>query len=143
MNKNMNQGKFIAVVGVGYVGLQCVKAFAEAGLLVIGYDINEQRVNELKNNTDSNAQLEGFDSCTMQFTSTLEDIAEANIYLITVPTPVKNKRPDLSPLASAVDNIGTLLNPGDLVICESTIAPGTTEEFILPRLESKSGAMKI
>jgi UDP-N-acetyl-D-galactosamine dehydrogenase len=132
----------IAVIGLGYVGLPLAVEFAKKRE-VIGYDISEIRINELKNgidNTLETSSLELKNATHLSFTNNLEDLNECEIYIITVPTPVnKNKKPDLSPLKKASKSIGSILQKGNLVIYESTVYPGATEEVCVPILEEKSG----
>ena len=132
----------IAIIGLGYVGLPLAVEFAKKRK-VIGYDISEIRINELKNgidNTLETSSLELKNATHLSFTNNLEDLNECEIYIITVPTPVnKNKKPDLSPLKKASKSIGSILQKGNLVIYESTVYPGATEEVCVPILEEKSG----
>lgn len=112
---------------------------------VTGLDINATRVNNLNNGNDTNGNLaDGTLSAALsnglKFTCSLDDIRDCNVYIVTVPTPVDSfNRPDLSPLINASKEIGTVLSPGDIVIYESTVYPGTTEEECVPILEKESG----
>lgn len=112
---------------------------------VTGLDINATRVNNLNNGNDTNGDLaDGTLSAALsnglKFTCSLDDIRDCNVYIVTVPTPVDSfNRPDLSPLINASKEIGTVLSPGDIVIYESTVYPGTTEEECVPILEKESG----
>ncbi|MEL1224537.1 MAG: Vi polysaccharide biosynthesis UDP-N-acetylglucosamine C-6 dehydrogenase TviB [Candidatus Neomarinimicrobiota bacterium] len=132
----------IAVVGLGYVGLPLAVEF---GLKrnVIGFDINESRINELKKGVDrtleiSNEELKN--SINLSFSNNLDDLKECKIFIITVPTPInKNKEPDLAPLKKASNAIASILKKGDIVIYESTVYPGVTEEICAPILQKKSG----
>ena len=133
----------IAIIGLGYVGLPLAHAFSfkyEA----IGFDVAKWRIDELKNGTDrtlelSEAQVKEAIENNMQFTNILDDIADCNVYIVTVPTPIdKNKRPDLSPLFKASESIGQVLKKDDIVIYESTVYPGATEEDCVPILEKFS-----
>jgi len=130
----------IAVIGLGYVGLPLAMAFAEK-YPVTGYDNNSQRINELKcgqDNTLQASQLE-IDSCNINFSDQPEAISESNVYIITVPTPVDDsKKPDLRPLLQASACVGRSLKKGDVVIYESTVYPGCTEDECVPVLESAS-----
>jgi UDP-N-acetyl-D-glucosamine/UDP-N-acetyl-D-galactosamine dehydrogenase len=134
----------IAVIGLGYVGLPLAHAFANK-YSVVGFDVAQQRINELARGYDrtlelSNEQVKEAIDGGMQFTCNLEDIAHCNIYIVTVPTPVdKNKRPDLTALIKASESIGAILKKGDIVIYESTVYPGATEEDCVPVLEKQSG----
>ena len=141
----------IAIIGLGYVGLPLARLFATK-YQVIGFDINQKRINELCSGTDST--LEVSDEVLQKVlviefknnengllcSSTLDDIADCNYYIVTVPTPVdKNNRPDLTPLYKASETVGKVLKKGDIVIYESTVYPGATEEECIPVLEKISG----
>ena len=132
----------IGVIGLGYVGLPLATEFGR-NRNVIGFDINESRIIELKNGVDrtleiSNKELK--DSIHLSFSNNLEDLKECKIFIITVPTPInKNKEPDLDPLKQATNAIGSILKKGDIVIYESTVYPGATEEVCVPILQKKSG----
>lgn len=131
----------IAVIGLGYVGLPLAIAFAEK-YSVVGFDINGDRIKELKKGYDKTKEVDSERFKTkfpIKFSNTVEDIGDSNIYIITVPTPVdKNKNPDLSFLLLASATIGSLLKNGDIVIYESTVYPGCTEEECVPVLEKES-----
>ncbi|ADV46977.1 Vi polysaccharide biosynthesis UDP-N-acetylglucosamine C-6 dehydrogenase TviB [Nitratifractor salsuginis] len=134
----------IAVIGLGYVGLPLAHAFSEK-YPVTGFDIAQWRIDELRRGYDrtlelSEAQVKEAIANGMQFTNKLDEIAECNVYIVTVPTPIdKHKRPDLTPLIKASESIGKVLKPGDIVIYESTVYPGATEEVCVPILEKVSG----
>ena len=132
----------IAVVGLGYVGLPLAVEFGNKRK-VIGFDINEDRIKELKKGIDNTLETtnqELKDATHLSFTNCLEDLKESKIFIITVPTPIdKNKKPDLSPLENASKAIGSILKKEDIVIYESTVYPGVTEEICVPILEAKSG----
>ena len=133
----------IAIIGLGYVGLPLAHAFAEK-YDVVGLDINEERIAELKKGYDRTLELdtEALLSVadTLAFTSSLDDIKECNIYIVTVPTPIDaSNRPDLSPLINSSRMIGEVLEKDDIVIYESTVYPGVTEEVCIPELETVSG----
>ena len=132
----------IAIIGLGYVGLPLAVEFAKKRK-VIGYDINETRINELKkgiDNTLETSSLELKNATHLRFSNNLEDLNECEIFIITVPTPIdNNKKPDLLPLKKASKSIGSILQRGNLVIYESTVYPGATEEVCVPILEEKSG----
>jgi len=144
--------KKIAVIGQGYVGLPLAIAFSDY-FPVIGFDINETRIDELRRGVDRTleADKKELELARELFTtsnqskgynasSSTADIADANVYIVTVPTPIdRYNSPDLSPLLEASKMIGGLLNPGDLVIYESTVYPGCTEEECIPVLETFSG----
>lgn len=145
----MNNSK-IAVIGLGYVGLPLARLFATK-YPVTGFDINESRVKELQNGIDSTLEVENevlksvltdkpLESNGLYCSNNIDDIANANIYVITVPTPVdKNNRPDLTPLQKSSETVGRVLKKGDIVIYESTVYPGATEEECIPVLEKVSG----
>lgn len=134
----------ICVIGLGYVGLPLAAAFAEK-YPVIGFDIHQTRIDELQKAYDrtlelSSEQLQQAINDGMIFTTKLDEIALCNIYIVTVPTPIdKHKKPDLTPLYKASESIGKVLNKGDIVIYESTVYPGCTEEECVPVLEKFSG----
>ncbi|WP_433779261.1 nucleotide sugar dehydrogenase [Flavobacterium anhuiense] len=140
----------IAVIGLGYVGLPLARLFATK-YSVIGFDINESRVNSLRSGTDTTLEVEEdvlqevlVDKPNAEkglyCTTSLNDIAECNYYIVTVPTPVdKNNRPDLTPLYKSSETVGKVLKKGDIVIYESTVYPGVTEEQCVPVLEQVSG----
>lgn len=132
----------IGVIGLGYVGLPLSIAFAEK-YQVVGYDINTERVSALKKRIDNTKEVETtqFDTkIPIQFTTDLCDLSNCNVYIVTVPTPIdKEKKPDLSFLVNASNAIGSILKKGDIVIYESTVYPGCTEEECVPILESSSG----
>ena len=140
----------IAVIGLGYVGLPLARLFATK-YPVVGFDINQSRVKELMSGTDSTLEVEdellqsvlkeSASEDTGLFCSTdLKDIEECNYYVITVPTPVdKNNRPDLTPLYKSSETVAKVLKKGDVVVYESTVYPGVTEEECVPVLEKVSG----
>jgi UDP-N-acetyl-D-galactosamine dehydrogenase len=132
----------IAIIGLGYVGLPLAVEFGKK-IPVIGYDIIQDRINELNKGVDSTLEVEPElfeESIHLRFTSSIEEIKDCNIYIITVPTPIdNNKQPDLSPLINASKDLGKILKINDLVIYESTVYPGATEEVCIPVLEKQSG----
>ena len=142
--------KKIAIIGLGYVGLPLARLFATK-YSVVGFDINKNRVSELQNGVDSTLEVEEdllqsvlVDKVTNDYglfcTSDIEDIKQCNIYIITVPTPVdKNNKPDLTPLVKSSETVGSILKKDDIVIYESTVYPGATEEVCIPILEKNSG----
>ncbi len=137
--KNQN----ICLIGLGYVGLPLAVAFAEK-FKVIGFDINPLRIQELKNGRDKtleiNDQLLNSVKNNITYTSNIQDTKDCNIYIVTVPTPVdKANRPDLTPLVESSKTIGTVLSKDDIVIYESTVYPGVTEDICVPELEKSSG----
>jgi len=152
----MNNPK-IAVIGLGYVGLPLARLFATKHQ-VVGFDINKKRVEELMQGKDSTLEIEpetlksvlqnssrtgggGWEgSSGLYCTTSLDEIRSCNIYIVTVPTPVdKNNRPDLTPLIKASETVGKVISKGDIVIYESTVYPGATEEDCIPVVEKTSG----
>jgi len=128
----------IAVIGLGYVGLPLALAFAEC-YQVVGYDINKKRVAELNKGVDSNLDVEVKDNPNLLFSSDESDLKESTIYIITVPTPVDEENiPDLSFLKSASELVAKYLKKEDIVIYESTVYPGVTEDFCVPILAENS-----
>ncbi len=133
----------ISIIGLGYVGLPLAVVFSER-YKVIGYDIAEWRIEELNKGYDrtlevSEEELKEALKRGIRFTNKLEEIKEANVYIITVPTPIDNhKNPDLTPLKKASETVGKVLKKGDIVIYESTVYPGCTEEVCVPILEKIS-----
>ena len=132
----------IAIVGLGYVGLPLAVEFGKK-IETIGFDINSSRVEELKQGKDSTLEVkpeELIEAKKLSYTTSPDKIRSCNIYIVTVPTPIdKDKQPDLTPLKKSSETIGELLNPNDIVIYESTVYPGVTEEVCAPILEKKSG----
>ena len=131
----------LAVVGLGYVGLPIALEFSKK-IDVIGFDINPDRVDLMKNNIDPSNELvsSDFDNCSIEFTSHLEDLKDVKFFIIAVPTPIdKNKKPNINPLLSASTTVGKVLKKGDYVVYESTVYPGCTEEDCVPVLEKLSG----
>lgn len=133
----------ICIVGLGYVGLPLAAAFAKK-YEVVGFDINESRVAELRSGHDATLELESHELSavkeTLTFTTNMEDIRNCNIYIVTVPTPIdSSNRPDLTPLQKSSESVGKVLSEGDIVIYESTVYPGVTEEVCVPILEKVSG----
>ena len=133
----------IAIIGLGYVGLPLAHAFSKK-YEVVGFDIAQWRIDELTNGIDrtlelSETQVKEALANNMTFTRDLKDITDCNIYIVTVPTPIdKNKRPDLTPLVKASQTVGKVLQKDDIVIFESTVYPGATEEECVPELEKFS-----
>ena len=133
--------KKIAVVGLGYVGLPLALEFSRK-YSVIGFDINEARVELMKKHIDPSNELptEAFDGCDIQFTPKEEDLKQAQFFVVSVPTPIDSHNiPDLKPLLSATESVGKALKKGDYVVYESTVYPGATEEDCQPILENLSG----
>ena len=146
----MNSDIKIAIIGLGYVGLPLARLFATQ-YSVVGFDINQSRIDALKQGIDATLEIDSaslkqvlVESSThengLYCTSTLAEIADCNYYIVTVPTPVdKNNRPDLTPLYKSSESVGKVLKRGDIVIYESTVYPGVTEEECVPVLEKISG----
>ena len=146
----MNKDIKIAVIGLGYVGLPLARLFATQ-FSVVGFDINLLRVEALQSGLDSTLEVDnetlqkvlvqkGSDKNGLYCTSEINDIADCNYFIVTVPTPVdKNNRPDLTPLYKSSETVGSVLKKGDIVIYESTVYPGVTEEECVPVLEKISG----
>jgi len=133
----------ICVVGLGYVGLPLAVAFAER-MSVIGFDTNPERVEELISGYDRTMEIDQDHlqsvSNNIQFSSNLQDTKSCNIYIVTVPTPIdKSNRPDLTPLIKSSQAVGKVTDKGDIVIYESTVYPGVTEEICIPEVEKTSG----
>lgn len=131
----------IGVIGLGYVGLPLAMAFAHKAS-VIGFDINEDHLNVMRAGTDPCKELDDsvFKNADILFTSSLDDLAKATFYIVAVPTPIdKNNKPDLKPLLGATRSVGKVLKKGDIVVYESTVYPGCTEEDCVPVLEELSG----
>ena len=130
----------ISVIGLGYVGLPLAVAFSEK-YDVIGFDVNSKRIEELKKAYDktlelNETQMKEAIKNGMKFSTNLDDIKECNFYIVTVPTPIdKNNRPDLTPVIKATQSVAKVLKNGDIVVYESTVYPGVTEEICVPILE--------
>jgi UDP-N-acetyl-D-galactosamine dehydrogenase len=137
----INKEKKLAVIGLGYVGLPIALEFARH-LSVIGFDINAQRVELMKQGIDPSKELESsaFEGCDIVFTDSLDVLKEASFYIVAVPTPVdEHNIPDLIPVTKASETIGKVIKKGDYVVFESTVYPGCTEEDCLPIIEKLSG----
>mgnify|MGYP001577871181 CR=1 FL=1 len=131
----------VAVIGLGYVGLPIALAFAKK-VKVIGFDINEKRVNMMKKGIDPSFELDKkeFEKSDILFTHKLEDLKKANFFIVAVPTPIdEHNLPDLKPLIASSTTVGKVLKKGDYVVYESTVYPGCTEEDCIPILEKESG----
>lgn len=139
---NETSEETIAIIGLGYVGLPLAVEFGKKRS-VVGFDINTTRISDLKNGQDNTRETtpqELGEAKHLRFTTELADTAECSIYIVTVPTPIDaNNNPDLTPLLSASKTVGKVLKSGDLVIYESTVYPGATEEDCVPILEAQSG----
>ena len=131
----------IAVIGLGYVGIPLAVEFGKK-FSTIGFDINLDRIQELKKGFDRTLEMSSDDLASakqLSYTVSVEDLLDCNIYIITVPTPINNKNlPDLTPLRKSSEAIGSVLSEGDIVIYESTVYPGVTEEECVPILEEVS-----
>ena len=142
VTKSLSRNPKICVIGLGYVGLPLAVEFGKS-YETVGYEINSERVNELRNGVDRTLEVEPEVLCqakSLSFTCDVECIEGSDIYIVTVPTPIdQNKNPDLSPLKSATEMIGTVLRPNNIVIYESTVFPGATEEVCAFILEKTSG----
>ncbi|MEX2485596.1 MAG: nucleotide sugar dehydrogenase [Brumimicrobium sp.] len=131
----------LAVIGLGYVGLPIALEFARK-VKVIGFDINEERVEMMRNNVDPSKELDAseFDGCDIEFTANPDDLKEATFFVVAVPTPIdESNLPNLTPLLGASKTVGKILKKGDYVVFESTVYPGCTEEDCIPILEKESG----
>ena len=134
----------IAILGLGYVGMPLAAAFSSK-FQVFGFDLNSTRINELKSGFDRTLELDESAmkkvlESGMSFSAELDSIKEANFFIVTVPTPIdEHKNPDLSPLKGASTSVAKVLKKGDIVVFESTVYPGASEEFCVPILESVSG----
>jgi UDP-N-acetyl-D-galactosamine dehydrogenase len=132
----------IAIIGLGYVGLPLATEFGRKRS-VVGFDINSRRIEELKSGKDSTLEVsteELKSAVHLTYTTQKEDLKKCNCFIVTVPTPIdEHKRPDLGPLLRASETVGSALKKGDVVIYESTVYPGTTEEECVPVLERFSG----
>ncbi|MCX6291315.1 MAG: nucleotide sugar dehydrogenase [Bacteroidetes bacterium] len=133
--------KKLAVLGLGYVGLPIALEFAK-NIQVIGFDINEKRVEKMKQGIDPSGELDSaaFEGCDIEFTHDPGKLKDASFYIVTVPTPIdEHNLPDLRPVLGATKFIGNALKKGDYIVYESTVYPGCTEEDCLPILEELSG----
>jgi UDP-N-acetyl-D-galactosamine dehydrogenase len=132
----------LAVIGLGYVGLPLAVEFGKKRT-VVGFDINQKRIAELRSGIDHTLEVspeELKEASQISFTHELADLAGSNCYIVTVPTPIdEHKNPDLTPLIRASETVGKILKSGDIVIYESTVYPGCTEEICIPTLEKHSG----
>jgi UDP-N-acetyl-D-galactosamine dehydrogenase len=138
----MPHGRKIAVIGLGYVGLPVAAAFAHAGCLVIGFDIDSDRVKELRTGYDRTREVDAADlkSAAMELTCDKAGLRSADFFIVTVPTPIDAaNRPDLGAMFEASRMVGTALKQGDIVVYESTVYPGAVEEDCVPILEQASG----
>lgn len=137
----INKEKKLAVVGLGYVGLPIALELAKK-IKVIGFDINEERVEMMRRNEDPSEELEAsaFEGCDIEFTADLEVLKQASFFIVAVPTPIDyHNLPDLKPLKAASKTVGKVIEKGDYVVFESTVYPGCTEEDCIPIIEKTSG----
>ena len=135
----------LAVIGLGYVGLPIALEFARK-ISVIGFDINDKRIEMMRNSIDPSNELEkeAFDNCDITFTSSLDVLREANFFIVAVPTPVdEHNVPDLAPVKKASETVGKVVKKGDYVVFESTVYPGCTEDDCLPIIEKLSGLKNV
>lgn len=140
-NQLINKEAKLAVIGLGYVGLPIALEFARK-IKVIGFDINADRVEQIKRNEDPSKELDAsdFEGCDISFTADPEELKEATFFVVAVPTPIDDsKLPNLGPLLGASRTVGNILKKGDYVVFESTVYPGCTEEDCIPILEEASG----
>lgn len=132
----------LAIIGLGYVGLPLAVEFGKK-MPVVGFDINEPRVKELESGTDSTLEVsddELKEAVQLEYTADIEKLKQCNVYVVTVPTPIdKSKNPDLTPLIKASAMLGKVVSRGDVIIYESTVYPGATEEVCIPEVEKASG----
>ena len=132
----------IAIIGLGYVGLPLAVEFGKK-VSVIGFDIHQKRIDELKNGRDHTLEVspeELAQSTHLQYSAHLDDLKDCNFFIVTVPTPIDSvNRPDLTPLCKASETIGKVISKGDIVVYESTVYPGATEEVCIPVIEKVSG----
>ena len=141
--KHENKNQLIGIIGLGYVGLPLAVAFAKT-FKVIGFDINPSRIDDLRRHYDSTLEVSDKDLLSIQenikYTGDIKDIKDCNIYIVTVPTPIDNANlPNLSPLILASNTVGNVLSKNDIIIYESTVYPGVTEDVCVPELEKASG----
>jgi UDP-N-acetyl-D-galactosamine dehydrogenase len=139
MKFNMADSR-IAVIGLGYVGLPLLVEFGKS-FKCVGFDINEKRISDLRTGVDLTNELNAdeLSAVDVKYTSDISDLHDCNVYIVTVPTPIDSqKRPNLIPLEASSATVGSVLSHGDVVIYESTVYPGATEEVCVPILEDKS-----
>src|SRR5690606_20236355 len=140
--KNIAHGRRISVIGLGDVGLPVALAFASSGNSVVAFDISLRRIEELKNGHDHTGEIDvaTLKAAELEFTTDPSDLRRADFHIVTVPTPLTDtKLPDLGPLLAATRTVGGALKQGDVVVFESTVFPGATEEECVPLLEAESG----
>lgn len=140
-NELVNGEASLAVIGLGYVGLPIALEFARK-IKVVGFDINEERVEMMRNNIDPSNELDAseFEGCDITFTANPDDLKDVRFFVVAVPTPIDDANlPNLKPLLGATATVGKVLKAGDYVVFESTVYPGCTEEDCIPVLEAESG----
>jgi UDP-N-acetyl-D-galactosamine dehydrogenase len=132
----------IGIIGLGYVGLPLAAEFGKQ-FPTVGLDVNEARIQELRAGVDSTLEVDSEtlrQASQLRYTHDLQELADCHVYIVTVPTPIdEHKRPDFRPLVSASETVGKVLHPGAIVVYESTVYPGATEEICVPILEQESG----
>ncbi len=141
LERLVNKDRKISVIGMGYVGLPVAVAFGRLGE-VIGFDIDERRIAELKDGHDNTAEIsaEDLSAAAITFTTDSEQLEQADFHIVAVPTPINDaKNPDMEPLIAASETLGRVIGKGDIVVYESTVYPGATEEICAPILERESG----
>ena len=141
INQLLNKETKLGVIGLGYVGLPIALEFAKK-IKVVGFDINEPRVDLMKQNIDPSKELEkkDFEGCDIEFTASIDDLQDVSFFIVAVPTPIDEyNQPDLRPLLGASTTVGKALKKGDIVVFESTVYPGCTEDDCVPILEKVSG----
>jgi UDP-N-acetyl-D-galactosamine dehydrogenase len=140
-NKLINKEAKLAVIGLGYVGLPIALEFAKK-IKVVGFDINQERVDMMKQNIDPSNELDAseFEGCDIEFTANIDDLKDVEFFVVAVPTPIDDANlPNLSPLLGATKTVAQVLKKGDYVVFESTVYPGCTEDDCVPVLEEISG----
>ena len=140
-DKLVNKETKLALIGLGYVGLPIALEFAKK-IKVVGFDINQKRVDMMKNNIDPSDELvaSDFEGCDIEFTADIDDLKECTFFIVAVPTPIdESKEPNIKPLLGASTTVGKALKKGDYVVYESTVYPGCTEDDCIPALEEVSG----
>jgi UDP-N-acetyl-D-galactosamine dehydrogenase len=138
----LSHGRKLGIIGLGYVGLPVAVAFARTGVPVIGFEIDPERVQELRSGHDRTLEVTPADlkQATLRFENEPSSLTGADFYIVTVPTPIDGaRRPDLGAILSASDTVGKVIKRGDIVVYESTVYPGAIEEECLPILEKRSG----
>jgi UDP-N-acetyl-D-galactosamine dehydrogenase len=135
---NLSENTSIAVIGLGYVGLPLAVEFGKK-FRTLGFDINKRRVAELRDGIESTLEVDAAelrDATLLSYSTQLDDLRQANVYIVTVPTPIdEHKQPDLTPLIRASETLGQVIKKGDVAIFESTVYPGATEECCVPVIE--------